>query len=90
MARTALGPRPRRVAMRAALAVLMLGAVVYSGFVISPRIDRLQERTGAAASTLPPGDPRRVEFGRLHMQSIGVQMVPLLGGMLLLFFEMKD
>ncbi len=90
LARTALGPRPRRAAMRAGLVLLMLAAVVYSGFVVSPRIDRLQERTGAAPSSLPPGDARRVEFGRLHMQSVGVQMVPLLGGMLLLFFEMKD
>ena len=89
MARTALGPRPRRAAMRAGLAGLMLAAAGYSGFVVSPRIDRLQ-RTGAVPSTLPAGDARRVEFGRLHMQSVGVQMVPLLGGMLLLFFEMTD
>jgi hypothetical protein len=75
--------------MRAGLAGLMLAAAGYSGFVVSPRIDRLQ-RTGAAPSTLPAGDARRVEFGRLHRQSVGVQMVPLLGGMLLLFFEMTD
>ena len=90
MARAALGPRPRRVAMRAGLALLMLAAVVYAGFVVSPRIERLQERAGAAPSSLPADDPRRVAFARLHMQSIGVQMVPLLGGLLLLFFEMKD
>jgi hypothetical protein len=90
MTRAALGPRPHRVALRAGLALLMLVAVAYSGFVLSPRIDRLQTSIGAAPSTLPAGDPRRVEFGRLHMQSMGVHMVPLLGGVLLLFFEMKD
>jgi hypothetical protein len=90
MTRAALGPRPRRVALRAGLALLMLAAVGYSGFVVTPRIDRLQTSIGAAPSTLPAGDSRRVEFGRLHMQSIGVQMIPLLGGVLLLFFEMRD
>ena len=43
-----------------------------------------------APSSLPAGDPRRVEFGRLHGLSTGIQLVPLLGGLLLLFFEMKD
>jgi hypothetical protein len=90
MSRAALGPRPRRVALRAGLALLMLVAVGYSGFVVTPRIDRLQSSIGAAPSTLPAGDSRRVEFGRLHMQSFGVQMIPLLGGVLLLFFEMRD
>ena len=37
----------------------------------------------------PQDDPRRVEFGRLHGLSASVQMVPILGGLLLLFFEMQ-
>ena len=89
-ARAVLGPRPRRYAMRVALALVMLGAVAYSDFVISPQIEHLQQITGVAPSSLPEGDPRRVEFGRLHGMSSGVQLVPLLGGLMLLFFEMRD
>src|SRR6188472_1991259 len=76
-ARAVLGPRPRRFALRLAIAAVMLLAVLYSGFVVAP-------------SSLPDGDPRRLEFGRLHGLSTGIQLVPLLGGLLLLFHELKD
>jgi hypothetical protein len=88
--RAVLGPRPRRFAFRFAVAVLMLAAVVYSGFVLTPRIEGLQRSIGVAPSSLPEGDPRRVEFGRLHGMSNGVELVPVLGGLLLLVFEMRD
>ena len=89
-ARAILGPRPRRFALRLATAALMLAAVVYSGMIVSPRIDALQQRVGVAPSSLPEGDPRRVEFGRLHGLSTGIQLVPLLGGLFLLFYELRD
>jgi hypothetical protein len=89
-ARAVLGPRPRRFGLRIAIAVVMLAAVVYSGFIVSPRIDALQQSIGVAPSSLPEGDPRRVEFGRLHGLSTGIELVPLLGGLFLLFRELKD
>jgi hypothetical protein len=89
-ARAVLGPRPRRFALRLAIAAVMLLAVLYSGFVVAPRIEALQQTIGVAPSSLPDGDPRRVEFGRLHGLSTGIQLVPLLGGLLLLFHELKD
>ena len=89
-ARAALGPRPRRSALRVATALVMLSAVIYSGVVLTPRIERLQEQTGVAPSSLAPNDPRRIEFGRLHGLSIQLQFVPLLGGLLLLFHELRD
>ena len=57
---------------------------------MAPRIDALQQAIGVAPSSLPEGDPRRVEFGRLHGLSTGIQLVPLLGGLFLLFHELKD
>ena len=45
---------------------------------------------GMAPSKLPEGDPRRVEFGRLHATSTALESVPLLGGLLLLFWELRD
>ncbi|HVD91552.1 MAG TPA: DUF4149 domain-containing protein [Vicinamibacterales bacterium] len=88
--RRILGPRPRRFGWRAGIAALMLAAAAYSGLVISSRIATLRHEMGAAPSSLPEGDPRRVEFGRLHALSTAVQLVPLLGGLMLMYWEIKE
>jgi hypothetical protein len=88
--RAVLGPRPRRFAIRVAVLVLMIGAAAYAGAVIAPRIRAAQRAAGGAPSALPESDPRRVEFGRLHGMSFSLQLVPLVGGLALLFFELKD
>ena len=72
------------------VALSMLGATGYSGLVLAPRIERLQQAAGVAPSSLPQDDLRRLEFGRLHGLSTGLEMVPLLGGLVLLFFESRD
>ena len=84
-----LGPRPSRFAIRVALATVMLGVSLYSGFVLIPRINAAQ-RTFATPSALPEHDARRAEFGRLHGLSSSLQLVPLVGGLALIFFELKD
>jgi hypothetical protein len=90
LARGVLGPRPVRFAARLGIACLMFVATLYSGLVVSSRIVRAQSDIGASPSSLPEGDPRRVAFGRLHATSTGLLMVPFLGGLLLLFRELKD
>jgi hypothetical protein len=87
--RAVLGPRPRRFGFRLGLAAVMLGAAMWTGLVLAPRIEAAQ-RAGTTPSALPEGDPRRVEFGRLHAMSTSLQLVPLLGGLTLLLFELKD
>jgi hypothetical protein len=89
-ARALLGPRPRRFAVRFGIAAVMLSAAVYSGVILSGNIERLQREIGAAPSSLPEDDPRRAAFGRLHRQSTLVQIVPLVGGLMLLFWDLKD
>jgi hypothetical protein len=89
-ARGVLGPRPRRFAVRLGIALLMLAATVYSGTVVASQIARVQAGIGGAPSSLPEGDPRRVQFGRLHATSTGLLMVPMIGGLILLFRELKD
>jgi Domain of unknown function (DUF4149) len=87
--RAVLGPRPRRFAIRVLVAALMVGATVYSGLALLPRIEAA--RTGGLTpSLLPEGDPRRTEFGRLHGLSTSLQLVPVLGGLVLLLFELRD
>jgi hypothetical protein len=88
--RAILGPRPRRFAWRAALTLVMLGMSVYAGLIVAGRIDRLQREIGVAPSTLAADDPRRLEFGWLHRLSTGLQLVPLLGGLTLIYWELKE
>ena len=89
-ARGVLGPRPRRFALRMAITVTMLAASLYSGLAVSPRIDRLRRDIGVSPSTLPASDPRRAEFGRLHGISTTLELVPVLGALLLLAWELRD
>ena len=90
--RRVLGPRPRRFAIRFGIATLMLAATLYSGLVLTPSIEHAQQQVGAnvAVASLDASDPRRVEFGRLHAQSAMIQFVPLLGAVLLVFWELCD
>ncbi|HET7216933.1 MAG TPA: DUF4149 domain-containing protein [Vicinamibacterales bacterium] len=90
--RAVLGPRPRHFALRFALATIMLGAALYSGLVVSQQIAAVQKEIGpgVAVSSLPESDPRRAAFGRLHGISTLVQLVPLIGGMVLMALELEN
>ena len=88
--RRVLGPAPRRFAWRAGVATVMLAASTYSGVVVAGEIGALQRHIGAAPSSLPEGDARRVRFGRLHGLSTALQLVPLVGGLMLIYWEIKE
>ena len=66
------------------------GAAAYSGIAVSGRIGQLQREIGVAPSSLPEGDARRAEFGRLHGLSTALQLVPVLGGLMLMYWEIKE
>jgi hypothetical protein len=88
--RRILGPRPHRFAWRAGIGALMLAATVYGSLGVAARITQLQREIGVAPSLLPEADARRAEFGRLHGISTALQLIPLLGGLILMFWEIKD
>jgi uncharacterized membrane protein len=88
--RGVLGPRPRPFALRLALAVLMLASSAWVGLVIAPQIDQARQELKGSVSTLSADDPRRTVFQRLHRTSTALELVPVLGGLALLFFELKD
>jgi uncharacterized membrane protein len=90
IARAVLGPRPSWFAVRVGIAAVMLAASAYSGMVVSARIARTRAEIGVAPSSLPETDPRRIAFGRMHATSTILQLVPILGGLGLLFIEMKE
>jgi hypothetical protein len=87
--RAILGPRPRRFAWRAAVATLMLATTAYAGIVVAGRIREIQREIRVPPSSLPVDDPRRIEFGRLHGESTSLQLVPLIGGLALMYWELK-
>jgi hypothetical protein len=89
-ARAILGPRPRRFAVRMAITVAMFAASLYSGLVVSRHIDRLRREIGVSPSSLPADDARRIEFARLHGTSTSIQLIPMLGSLLLLAWELRD
>lgn len=88
--RAILGPRPRRFAWRAVLALAMLATTIYAGFGVGRRVQQLQDQIGVAPSSLDVDDPRRIEFQRLHALSTYLQIVPLLGGLLLIYWELNE
>jgi len=88
--RRILGPKPRHFGWRAGILILMTGAALYAGVVVAGRIAALQASMKVAPSSLPESDPRRVEFGRLHGVSTGLQLLPLLGGLALIFWELRE
>ena len=88
--RAVLGPRPAYFGMRFAIFALMLTCTLYSGLVLSRRIDVARAAAGGAPSALPVQDPRRIEFGRLHQLSTILQLIPVAGGLALLFWEARD
>jgi hypothetical protein len=81
--RRILGPKPRHAGARAAILALMTAATLYAGIVVSGQIAAVQASIGAAPSSLPDTDPRRIEFGRLHGLSSALQLV-------LIFWELKE
>lgn len=85
----ALGPRPVRLAVRLGILIVMAALTLYSGMVVSPRIERLQRAVGGPVAALAETDPRRAEFGRLHGLSTLLLGVTAAGGLALLFWEAR-
>ncbi len=88
--RRVLGPPPPRSSIRLAIASVMTAAALYSGVVLAAQIDRARVEAGGAPSSLADNDPRRIEFSRLHGLSVMLSTVPVFGGLILLFWELRD
>ena len=87
-----LGPRPAGFAMRSAIATVMLGIALYSGFVVFRNIDVLQRDIGASVSpsALPTSDARRMRFDHLHQLSTRLMMVNVFGALVLLYWQARE
>lgn len=85
-----VGPRPRGFGLRTAIAAGMLAIALYSGFVLSARIARLQASVPGQIQDLAADDPRRAEFGRAHGLATLLMLVNLGGGLALLVWEARE
>lgn len=88
--RTALGPRPRRLAVQLWLVIGMLAASAVTGLWLSPRIEALRSEHTTTMAALPASDPRKVEFGRLHGVSNGLMALTLMAGLCVFWIESRD
>ena len=78
-----------RGAMRCTiLAVMMLLLTALSQFVITPRLDAIRAR-GVSIDRLPPKDPQRVEFDRLHRLSTADEGVVFVMGIMTLLLVIR-
>jgi len=82
-----LGPRPRGLAVRGVIVAIMLAVAVYSGVVVTGRINAIQRQVGGLPSLLPADDARRVRFDELHALSTRLMMVNVIGALALLYWE---
>jgi hypothetical protein len=90
VARAVLGPRPRWFGVRTGVAIAMLATSLYSGMIVAGQIEQVRADIGGSPSSLAETDPRRQAFGQLHALSSVLQLIPILGGLALLFLEMKE
>jgi hypothetical protein len=85
-----MGPRPRAFGIRAGVIAAMLAVSVYSGVVLSGRIERLQQEAGVPIRSLAADDARRAQFGRLHGLATLLMMLNVAGGLVLLYWEASE
>lgn len=90
VARAALGPRPRRLAVRIWTASVMLAIAIVTTAYIAPGIDKIRREVPGTVAALRLDDPRRAQFNRLHTLSIVLGFVTVLAGGLLLWYEATD
>jgi hypothetical protein len=88
--RAALGPRPRRFAVRMWTVLAMLLVSIATSLFITPRIDAIRLETSGTVAALAEDDPRKGTFGRLHALSNGLMLLTVLAGVGLIWVEMRD
>ena len=75
---TRVAPGAFRLTVAGPLVAMIVGCVV-AQFVIGPKIEAVRAAIGGAVEALDAGDPRRVQFGRLHGFSVLWMGVAMLG-----------
>ncbi|RXH55824.1 DUF4149 domain-containing protein [Granulicella sibirica] len=82
--------RPRNVAIQAALIALMLLITATSQFGILPRMERDRLAANGIIESIPPTDPARIDFERLHPLSERLEGATLLLGLATILLMARD
>lgn len=70
--------------------LFMLALTAYSQFSIIPRMEKDRLAAGGAIDSVPPTDPRHVDFDRLHRTSERVEEGVMLGGVVLVILLARE
>ena len=65
--------------------LIMMGLTAFSQFWIIPRMETYRIAAGGVIDAVPPTNPNRVGFDRLHKVSVDVEEGVMLGGVILVF-----
>ncbi|MDP2318160.1 MAG: DUF4149 domain-containing protein [Acidobacteriota bacterium] len=85
-----LGARPIKYGVRASILVLMVAFTLGADYQVTPQIETIQARVSGPVSMLPPGDPIREEFDRLHGLANLLLGLTVAGGLALAFWEARE
>lgn len=66
--------------VRYIIALIMLGLTLYSGLVVSRKLERLRDAMSGGIDRIAKDDPRRVEFNKLHGVSMTLMAFNVLLG----------
>ena len=64
------GDLGRAIRVRRAMLIVAAVSCAAAQFAVGPRIARVRKEIAGPVEQLPPDDPRRVAFGRLHAASV--------------------
>ena len=84
------GARPRNLTLQAALIALMFLTTAASQFAILPRMERDRVAAGGIIESVPPTDPARADFERLHPLSERLEGAVLLLGLTTIVLMARD
>jgi MFS superfamily sulfate permease-like transporter len=74
---------PRPVIAPVVMTLIMLALTAYSQFSIIPRMENYRIAAGGAIDAVPPNNPNRISFNKLHGTSEHVEEGVLLAGIVL-------
>ena len=79
----------RATLVQMVLLLTMTGSAVVSQLILTPQINELLGRLSGPFDALPPGDPARGEFGRLHTIAIAILLLQVAAGVGVLLFAVR-
>lgn len=74
---------PRSAAAPVVMTLIMLALTAFSQFSIIPRMESYRIAAGGAIDAVPPNNPNRMAFNKLHGTSVHVEGGALLAGIVL-------